>query len=34
MADLDIDPFSKHDEMDAQPYQMGETIPFIQEGVG
>ena len=27
MADVDIDPFGKHDKMDAQP-DTGETIPF------
>ena len=32
MADVDIDPFSKHDNMDEQP-DTGETIPFTPRGV-
>ena len=33
MADIDIDPFSDHDKMDAQPDEMGKTISLTTGGV-
>ena len=33
MADVDIDSFSDHDKMDAQPDETGETIPLRPGGV-
>ena len=32
MADVDIDPFSDHNETDAQPDETSETISLTQEG--
>ena len=33
MADMDISPFDEHDKIDAQPDEIGETIPFTPGGV-
>ena len=32
MAEVDINPFGKHNKIEAQP-DTGETIPFIRRGV-
>ena len=33
IADIDINPFSDHDKMDAQPDKKGKTIPLNPGGV-
>ena len=33
MADIDINPSSDHDKTDAQPDEMGVTVPLNPEGV-
>ena len=30
MADVDVDPFSDHDKMNAKPDETSETIPLAQ----
>ena len=33
MADIEINPFSNHDKMDAQPDEMTETVPLNPRGI-
>ena len=33
MVDIDVNPFSNHNKMDAQPDETGKTIPLTPGGV-